>query len=235
MTFQHLGRILTLCEYLRFMVYDENCELATTEDELYSSFGNKRKFKQDEMDFHEKLFLLLSTEDVLDSEHIYQVLRILMHPRKMKINDYVSCVYNYCLEYLKVDNYDDCKEVIRLFRKLDENRLYFVQIGYFKPKKFQILKEIKEKQETYQPLVTKESRELAAQNTQKFLQEYDQFVSRYESNEKSQMKSEYSSKSQSQVLKKIDLLYKRKELKEYKNYNARLLKEEEVKTYLFRK
>jgi hypothetical protein len=191
LSFEQLGRLLTLLGVFRVIQYDENNKLEN-EEQFFSNQAKDQKLRYREMIMHEQVWNILTHKmdtDTIDAEFVYILFRILLDPAQLPIEEISKILEDYIRKYREnqgitfddvngIEQDDDSESVtwtipvlVKKFRKLNENRLAYTKIGYLKPEKVEEIK--KNNQElTFKPKIPTTSSILEQISTQKFLEKH---------------------------------------------------------------
>ncbi|KRX06706.1 hypothetical protein PPERSA_09108 [Pseudocohnilembus persalinus] len=180
MSFEQLGRLMTVLDIFRVIFYDENCEF--TNSELFddqSQMDNKRKFQ--EMVLHEQLWQLLSGKqgDEQDEEisqvpvkSTFCIVRILLDHNKLSDELRGSLIQEVLSNELQNQNSQSLEEIIKFVKywnELNIDAISYKKIGYLKPNKFEEYMQQKSQTLTFKPKINEVNYLLEQNNTAKFL------------------------------------------------------------------
>jgi len=101
LTFEQLGRLLTLLGIFRVIQYDESLILEN-EEQFFSNAGKDQKQRYREMVMHEQLWNILShktDEELIDAEFVYILFRILLDPAQLPVDEISKILEDYIRKY----------------------------------------------------------------------------------------------------------------------------------------
>jgi len=181
-SFEQLGRMFSLLEIFRVIQYDENCNLEN-EEQFFSGSPEDQKRRFQEMVIHEEVWKLLADNEeteYVDTEFVYIFFRILLDPANLSHSETVKILQEYIEKYrrehapketLQTEQQENWQllELVKNFKKLTENRLYYNRTGYFKPEKADEVVQTGNDL-TFKPKIGELSQALDKHSTQKFLE-----------------------------------------------------------------
>eukprot|EP01017_Pseudomicrothorax_dubius_P016654 TRINITY_DN1886_c0_g1_i2.p1 TRINITY_DN1886_c0_g1~~TRINITY_DN1886_c0_g1_i2.p1 ORF type:complete len:685 (-),score=193.71 TRINITY_DN1886_c0_g1_i2:1634-3688(-) len=188
LSFEQLGRLYTLLSIFKVISYNEECKLDCPEL-FYSEKARDQQRRYDEMLLHEQTWARLTNgrpmAPEVNVELVYAFFRVMLDPATLTLEELAYITDDYVRRFHEREEAEDeghreeghgeermeswsTLQLVRHFRKVNENRLAYVKTGMHKPEKADAIK--KNSQYTFRPFVNPISQYLGAQHRIKFLQ-----------------------------------------------------------------
>ncbi|KAL4467521.1 hypothetical protein ABPG72_004589 [Tetrahymena utriculariae] len=243
LSFEQIGRLLTVFEVFDAIQYNEQSELMNQEI-FYSQESHIVSRRDEEMEFHEQIWMILSNYEkdgqYVQADFVFAILRLLFDPAQLKVEQQETLFTHYILKQFPNTNAKkqkfikeiegqqympwSTKQFIHKYRKLIMTRISKVQLGQMREKAHQEL--LNSTQYSYKPQINEKSKILDELNKSKLQLDHLLFSKDGEIKQKGT--------SRSPTPDRIVLLHQKNEIKNNKiKQQQELIKQNELKQCTF--